>query len=129
MAPKSPQTTSPVFSDSGSGGPIEILATVAGEGSLRVDTIVVKTITELAPALAQRTSPIVIDNDEIERRLTKLERWQKWKWEWWTFGIAALVAAVLAWAIAKDYKIDAKWHMQWKVERFDGRLTLTPRDH
>jgi hypothetical protein len=41
VTPKSPQATSTVFSDSG-GGSIEILATVAGEGSLYVDPIVVR---------------------------------------------------------------------------------------
>jgi hypothetical protein len=75
---------------------------------------------ELPAALAQRTKPVVIENDEIERRLSTLERWRTTRFFGW------LIAALIALAIAQQYKLDFGWSLNWKIDRLDGKITLTP---
>ena len=87
-----------------------------------VGTIVVHTPNELADALRQREKPVVIDNKEMAARFSSLQHWQEARM--WFFG--SLIFAMLAFAIAKNYKIEASWHRDWKVNTMDGKLTLTP---
>jgi hypothetical protein len=78
---------------------------------------------ELAAALGQGKKSVVIDNDELKQRFATFAYWQEARW--WLIPI--LISWVLSQAIAKDYKIDASWHLNWRVERnFDGRITLMP---
>jgi hypothetical protein len=37
-----------------------------------------------------------------------------------------LVAALLALALALQYKLDFSWQRDWKQERLDGKIVLTP---
>jgi hypothetical protein len=79
---------------------------------------------ELSAALAQRTAPVVIDSEELEPTFARLERWQN-RETTYRF-IALLIAALLAFAISQRYGIDASWHSNFKLERIDGKITLTP---
>ena len=75
---------------------------------------------DLPSALAQRTKPVVIENDELARRLSVLERWRT------TRFFHCLIAALVALAIAQQYKLDFGWSLNWKLDRLDGKITLTP---
>jgi hypothetical protein len=77
----------------------------------------------LAPALAQREKSVVIENDEMERRFATLVRWQQIA-PWLLIPI--LIAWLLNQAIVRDYKLDASWRLNWKVETLSGKITLTP---
>jgi hypothetical protein len=76
---------------------------------------------QLPGALAQR-KPVVIDNDKMARQFLRLQHWQEARK--WVFG--AIVTALLGYAISRDYKIEASWHRDWKVNTLDGKVTLTP---
>jgi hypothetical protein len=97
-------------------------AALHGETSLHADPVVVRVTRpdELPAALAQRTKPVVINNAAIERSFSVFERWRAVRF------LGALLAAVIALAIAQRYKIDFSWSLNWKVERLDGKITLTP---
>ena len=90
-----------------------------------VGAVVVHSPNELAPALKQREKAVVIDDIEMARRFSSVERWQEARM--WFFG--TLVAAVFAFAIAQNYKIELTWHRDWKVNTIDGKVTLTPVEH
>jgi hypothetical protein len=77
---------------------------------------------ELPAALRQRTKPVVIENDELERRFSALERWHTIR----LFGIGVIVATLLTIAMALQYKLDLSWSYHWKIGRLDGKITLTP---
>jgi hypothetical protein len=55
--------------------------------------IAVRTPNELAPALAQREKPVVIENDELAKRISRLAYWQEAR-RWWF--IAALFSGLVA---------------------------------
>ena len=97
-------------------------ATFAGTSGFQADAIRVTRPDQLPAALAQRTKTVVIDNAEIEHSLSSIERWRTVRF----LGIGVLVAAVISLAIAQRYKIDFSWTLNWKIERLDGKLTLTP---
>jgi hypothetical protein len=78
---------------------------------------------EFGPALAQHEKSILIEDQELKKQLARLAYLQEIKW--WLIPI--LLAWILSQAIAHNYKIDASWHVNWKIERsFDGKITLTP---
>jgi hypothetical protein len=96
------------------------------EVTLAVATLRVTRTEEFAPALAQREKSIVIEDQELKKQLARLAYLQEMRW--WL--IPALLASILSQSIAHNYKIDASWHLNWKIERtFDGKLTLTPTGH
>jgi hypothetical protein len=80
---------------------------------------------EFPAALAQRTKTVVIDNAEIEHSLSSIERWRTVRF----LGVGVLVAAVISLAIAQRYKIDFSWTLNWKIERLEGKITLTPHSN
>jgi hypothetical protein len=94
------------------------------ETLVQVSTVLVTRPEGLAPALAQRDKSIVIENDEMKLRFARLVFWEGFI-RWLVFP--TLIAWILSQAIAKNYKIDASWHLHWNVGRtFDGKITLTP---
>jgi hypothetical protein len=92
--------------------------------NLFAPALIVTRASELAPALTQRERPVVIQNDELERKFSRVERWRD-RENTYRF-LAALIAGLLALAIAYQYKIDASWHSDWKMDRIDGKIALTP---
>ncbi len=79
---------------------------------------------QLAAALRQRSKPVVIENNDLERSFSRLEFWQGR--EGTLRYVATLVVALLALAMALRYGIDFNWQRDWKLDRLDGRITLTP---
>lgn len=103
----------------------QVLATMGMplETTLQVSTVIVRRPQELASALAQREKSVVIENDDMKLKFARLVFWQGFKW----LVLPGLIAWILSLAIAKDYKIDASWHIKWMVgQTFDGKITLTP---
>lgn len=84
----------------------------------------VTNVSELRDALAKRDNSVVIDNPEIERKFAKLEFWQgrEGTYRW----IALLMAVLAIFAISWNLKIEASLLHDWKLERTEGKLTLTP---
>ena len=98
-------------------------ASLAVSGALAVAEVVVRTPQELAPALAQHEKKIVIDNPQIAKHFIWLAYWREAKWPL----VAFLIYHLLQMAIAHHYKIEAEWHMNWKIERsVNGKITLHP---
>src|SRR5262245_60066182 len=86
--------------------------------------VTVTTATQLRDELIKRDTIIIIDNPELERGFRWLEFWQS---KQTTFLIVAtLCAALSAYSISRGYKIDASLLRDWKLERIEGKLTLTP---
>ena len=79
---------------------------------------------QLAAALRQRSKPVVIENNDLERSFSRLEFWQGR--EGTLRYVATLVFALLALAMALRYGIDFNWQRDRKLDRLDGRITLTP---
>jgi hypothetical protein len=105
---------------------VELASTVQATVTLHAVPIIVSRPEQLAPALVQREKSVVIENDEMKRKFAKFASWQEAA-RWWL--IPLLICWILNQAIVHDYKIDASWHLNWKVERtFDGKITLTPTD-
>jgi hypothetical protein len=96
------------------------------QSNLTVEAAVLRVTraSELPSALAQRTAPVVIDSEELEPSFARLERWQS-REKTYRF-IAMLIAALLAYAISQRYGIDASWHSNFRMDRIDGKMTLTP---
>jgi hypothetical protein len=91
--------------------------------TIQAAVLTVNSPAELAVALSQRQKPVLIENDELKRKFATLAYLQEARW--WLIPI--LLSWVLCQAIAKNYKIDASWHLNWRIERtFDGKITLTP---
>ncbi len=101
-------------------------AVLAGQSNLTVQAEVIRVTraSELPAALAQRTARVVIDSEELEPSFARLERW-KHRENTYRF-IAVLIAALVAYAISQRYGVDASWHSTFKLERIDGKITLTP---
>jgi hypothetical protein len=87
-----------------------------------IGSVIVRNPGELAIALKQRQKPVVIVDVQMAQRFRSIEGWQEARI--WFFG--SLVAALLAFAIAQNYKIEMSWHRDWKVNSMDGKVTLTP---
>ena len=63
---------------------------------------------------------------ELRKKLLRLAYLHEARW--WLIPI--LIAWVLSQAIARDYKVDSLWHLDWKIElTFEGKIILTPTDH
>jgi hypothetical protein len=77
---------------------------------------------QLAGALGQREKAVVIEHVNLAREFSRIAYWQEARW-WF---IAALVYRLLTFAIAHQYQIGAEWHLNWKVQTLDGKITLTP---
>ena len=71
-------------------------------------------------ALGQRTKPVIIENDRLERLFSVLLFWLKYG------PLALLVAYLIAFGIERGFKIDASLIHDWKIERTEGKITLTP---
>jgi hypothetical protein len=98
-------------------------ATLGGVTAIGVaGEIVVRTSGELASALRQRKKLVVIENAEMEARFQKLLAWREAR-NWF---VAVLGAGLLAYAISRDYKIEASFEKDWKIERSNAKITLTP---
>ena len=78
---------------------------------------------QLSEAL-RTNKPIVINNAELERRFRSLQRWQEARA--WVFGF--IVASLLAYAISRDYKIEAGWQKNWEINTSEGRVILMPME-
>ena len=70
---------------------------------------------ELAPALAQRELPVVIENDELQRRFEPLVRWQQWPA--WSL-IPIVLTLVMGLVMAFHYNLDAFWRYKWSLGTF-----------
>ena len=70
---------------------------------------------------------VVIENDAMQRKFANLAYWQQAS-VWWL--IPLLIAFLINQAIVHQYKIDASWQLNWKIERtFEGKISLTPTNH
>jgi hypothetical protein len=87
-----------------------------------IGAVIVRQPSELIPALAQHQKPVVIEDPRIAERFRSVQGWQEARM--WVFG--SLIAAMAAFAIAKEYKLELSWHRDWKVQTMDGKITLTP---
>jgi hypothetical protein len=88
---------------------------------------------ELPNALRQHDKQVVIERTSDNTRLTqdfeRLLRWQKWKDTYRLLLIGVLLLIVLAqMVIANRYKLEADWHVKWKVIEMGGKITLTPSE-
>ena len=93
------------------------------ETTLQVAVMTVVRTEQLAPALAQHQKSVVIENEELKEKFSRLVYWQEARW--WI--LATLVYWLLSQAIANQYKIEGEWHIKWKIEQsIDGKITLTP---
>jgi hypothetical protein len=68
--------------------------------ALAVGEVVVRTTNELPSALAQHEKNVVIENEELNRKFSRLAYWQEARW-WF---VAFLVYKLLASSIANDYR-------------------------
>jgi len=96
-------------------------AVASGSGSARAEAVIVRKPEQLPAALGQRTQPVVIEDAGLERMFSALLSCSK------VWFIGGLIAALVALAIERGYKIDASLIHDWKIERTEGKITLTPR--
>ena len=103
-----------------------VLVATTGHINVTLNPVVMRvtTTSELPSALSQRTNSVVIDNPELECKLSRIEFWQGREGTYRFLGV--LIASLLALAIAFQYKIDASWTRDSKLDRIDGKITLTP---
>lgn len=94
-----------------------------GTGGFQADAQVVRVTRpdELPAALAQRTKQVVIENDRLERIFSTFLYWSTV----WLFG--GFLAWLIAFGIEHGYKIETSLIYDWKIQRIDGKITLTPR--
>src|SRR4051794_23256166 len=85
--------------------------------------ITVKWPNELQNALKQAKKDIIIENETIAQRFSRLAYWQEARW-WF---IAYLTYKLLASAIARDYQLDADWTAKWTTIQMGGSVKLTPK--
>jgi hypothetical protein len=96
-------------------------AIFSGTGGLHADaSIRVTKADQLPEALGQRTKPVIIENDRLERLFSVLLFWLKYG------PLALLVAYLIAFGIERGFKIDASLIHDWKIERTEGKITPTP---
>lgn len=84
-------------------------------------TFVVTNASQLPDALKSKKQ-IVIDNTEIGNRFESLRGWQEAR----VWFISTCIAAVLAYAISRDYKLETSWQYNWRIHTIGGKVTLTP---
>jgi hypothetical protein len=103
-------------------------AVFAGSGSLTALLLTVTRPEQLPDALKQHEKQVVIENTPANARLTQdFERLLRWEQRRETLLIIALVFVLLAqMAITNRYKLEADWHVKWKVIEMGGKITLTP---
>ncbi len=76
---------------------------------------------QLAPALAQRTKAVVIDNPEMEKRFQSMQAWANVRF------IGTLIALLIAFAIAQGkHEVALSLKRDWKQNTLEGKITLTP---
>jgi hypothetical protein len=85
---------------------------------------------DLPAALKQHDKQVVIEKTPANAKLTQdFERLLRWEQRRETLLIIALVFVVLAqMAITNRYKLEADWHVKWKVIEMGGKITLTPSE-
>jgi hypothetical protein len=102
---------------------VALTATTQIKVSVVATLITVTGPDQLPGALAQRRRPVVIENEELRWRFLALAYLQQARW--WLIPI--LGYWLLSSAITNRYKLEADWHLNWKLDRsFDGKITLTP---
>jgi hypothetical protein len=84
-------------------------------------TLVVTEASQLPDALKSKKQ-IVIDNTEIANRFSSLRGWQEAR----MWMISLCIAALLAYAISRDYKLEISWQKNWQIHTIDGKVMLTP---
>jgi hypothetical protein len=95
--------------------------------TLVAEPIFIKRSGELAPALRQHERPVVIDDEQISAKFRRLGYWENKRQTFLLGWIAALLAALLAYAISQQYGIDAGWNAKWSQVEFEGKIKLTPK--
>jgi hypothetical protein len=94
-----------------SGEPVALVITVFDSLALR-------------DALKRRDAVIILGTPELECQFRWLEFWQS---KQTTFLIVATVLGMLsAYSISRGYRFEASLLHDWKLERTEGKLTLTP---
>jgi hypothetical protein len=85
---------------------------------------------QLPDALRQHEKQVVIEKTPANASLTHdFQRLLRWEQRRETLLIIALVFVVLAqMAITNRYKLEADWHLKWKVIEMGGKITLTPSE-
>jgi hypothetical protein len=78
----------------------------------------VTTREELAKALRERTSRVIIGNKKVARPFERLLWAQELRW--WYFG--TLTAFLMAYAISQSYGVK----FDWRIGRINGEISLTP---
>lgn len=102
---------------------VELVATTRMHVTLHAAPLIVSRPELLAPALAQHEKSVVIENNQMERRFGTLVQWEQIaRW----LLIPILITWLLSQAIMRDYKLDASWRLDWKVQKLGGKITLTP---
>jgi hypothetical protein len=77
---------------------------------------------DLAPALAQREHPVLIEDPKMARWFQNLEFWRTVR-----LGIiATAIVWVIQQGIAHKYKIDLSLFCVWKTETIEGKVILSP---
>jgi hypothetical protein len=108
-------------------------AHLPGDGSLTADAMVVVRPEELPAALRQHEKPVVIEDTPANARLKgdfeRLLRWQRWRDTYRLLLIAILAFIALAqMVITNRYKLEADWHVKWKIIEMGGKITLAPAE-
>src|SRR5262245_13145591 len=100
----------------------QAVAKFQGTGSLSADATVIHVTrpNELPAALGQRAKPVIIENDRLERVFSVLLFWLKYG------PLALIIASLIAFAIQRGFKIETSLIHDWKIERTEGKITLTP---
>ena len=113
--------------------PVTYPATPYLDGSYSSPTVLL-TVTrpeQLPAALRQHEKPVVIENTTANAILTRdFDRLLRWQRRRDTYRLLVVVALLITWflhtVITSRYKLNADWHVKWKVIEMSGRITLTP---
>jgi hypothetical protein len=97
---------------------------IGSSSAVAVGAVVVRHGSELRAALAQHEKPVIVVDPKLERRFSQIAFWDGQEGTKRYF--ASLVAAILILALALGYGIDLNWKADWKLQRLDGKITLTP---
>lgn len=84
--------------------------------------IIVRAADELAPALRQREKPVVIEDAELARRFQRLLEWREAR----NWLVAVIGAGLIAYAISMSYKVEIGFEKDFKLQKLNGKITLTP---
>jgi hypothetical protein len=85
--------------------------------------IIVRTAAELPPALRQHEKPVVIEDAELARRFQRLLEWREAR----SWLIAVVGGGLIAYAISMNYKVEIGFEKDFKLQKLNGKITLTPK--